>query len=392
MRSARLWAPSTAETTSTAPSETWSAHSASLMKAAKPGVSRALKVRPPSSKVSGWMVSVKLRFFSSGSASRREVEPSGLARLASAARRKASTRAVFPAPSAPRMENVRAMRGAISSPGPPAWGAGFEGTARGRSITRIGGAPAALSSALQLGELLLPELERAALVPGPPLLLEGAQLHAPDLPRDGLRQVRELDAAYPLVRGEAPPDELEDVARQLPGGLRPGLEDEEGLGHVALHRVGARDHRRLGHRPVLDEGALQLEGADAVVGALEDVVGPADVGDVAVRVPHRDVAGVVVAVAHHELVQRRVVLVAGHEPGRAGREVEGDLPLVGQVPLPVEERDPVPGHGAPHRARLDHLARGVAHLRGGLGLAVPVADDRAPALPHLLDDLGVERL
>jgi hypothetical protein len=72
------------------------------MKAAKPGVSRTLKIRPLSSKVSGWMVRVKLRFFSSGSASRRDVEPSGLARLASAARRKASTRAVFPAPSAPR--------------------------------------------------------------------------------------------------------------------------------------------------------------------------------------------------------------------------------------------------------------------------------------------------
>src|SRR5512137_1936599 len=256
MRSARLWAPSTAETTSTAPSATWSAHSASLMKAAKPGVSSALKVLPPSSKVSGWMVSVKLRFFSSGSASSREVEPSGLARRASAARRKASTRAVFPAPSAPRMEKVRAMRGAISSPGPPAW-AGFEGTARGRSIARIDRASAACVSALQLGKLLLPELERSALAPCPPLLLEGAELHAPDLPRDGLGQVRELDAPHPLVGGEAAPDELEDVLGQLPGGRVAGLEDEERLGNVAPHRVGAGHHRGLGHRHVLDEGALQ---------------------------------------------------------------------------------------------------------------------------------------
>jgi hypothetical protein len=75
--------------------------------------------RPLSSKLSGWRESVKFRFFSSGSASRREVEPSGDARLASATRSSASTRAVLPAPSAPRIENVRMTRGlamGVSSP------------------------------------------------------------------------------------------------------------------------------------------------------------------------------------------------------------------------------------------------------------------------------------
>ncbi len=109
-RSQRLCAPSAAEMTSSAPSVTRSAQSTSARKEAKPGVSRAWKVRPPSSNVSGWMLSVKLRFFSSGSESRREVEPSGLARLASARRRKASTRAVLPAPSAPVMEKVLMVR------------------------------------------------------------------------------------------------------------------------------------------------------------------------------------------------------------------------------------------------------------------------------------------
>ncbi len=93
-----------------APSVTCSAHSSSVRKAAKPGQSMTWKERPPSSKLSGWSDSVKLRFFSSGSASSREVEPSGLARLASATRRSASTSAVFPAPSAPSMEKVRITR------------------------------------------------------------------------------------------------------------------------------------------------------------------------------------------------------------------------------------------------------------------------------------------
>ncbi len=72
-----------------APSVTWRAHSTSARKAAKPGQSMALKNRPPSSKLSGWSESEKFRFFSSGSASSREVEPSGLACLESASRRNA---------------------------------------------------------------------------------------------------------------------------------------------------------------------------------------------------------------------------------------------------------------------------------------------------------------
>ena len=90
----------------------------------------------------------------------------------------------------------------------------------------------------------------------------------------------------------------EDRLGQFPARLRAGHEDQIGLGHRQAQWVGAGHHGHLGHRLVLDQRALQLERADAVVGGLEHVVGATDVGDVAVGVARRHVAGVVVAVAH----------------------------------------------------------------------------------------------
>ncbi len=78
----------------------------------------------------------------------------------------------------------------------------------------------------------------------------------------------------------------------------PGREHQVGLGHRQAQRVRARHHGHFGHGLVLDQHALQLERADAVVRGLEHVVGAAHEGDVAVGVARGDVAGVVVAVAH----------------------------------------------------------------------------------------------
>ena len=99
-----------------------------------------------------------------------------------------------------------------------------------------------------------------------------------------------------LYGREAAPQEPEELERELALGRAARLQDDERLRHEAADRVRARHDRRLGDRLVLDERALQLERADAVVRALEDVVGAADVGDVAVGVPLGDVARVVVAV------------------------------------------------------------------------------------------------
>src|SRR5690554_2393945 len=86
----------------------------------------------------------------------------------------------------------------------------------------IGGLP------LQVGEVLLPELQRPALVPG--LLRLGlAQLHPADLARDGLGQVGELQAADALVGGQPLPGEGEDVPGELGAGLMAGGGNDIGL-------------------------------------------------------------------------------------------------------------------------------------------------------------------
>ena len=166
-----------------------------------------------------------------------------------------------------------------------------------------------------------------------------------------------------------------------------------GLGHRGAHRVGARHDGRLAHRRVLDQHALQLEGADAVVGGLEDIVGPAHVGDVALLIDAGHVAGAVVAPLHGRRRALRVVGIAHHQAGRARlAQGQGHLPLACRLVLGVEHHHPVAGQGAPHGARLERLARGVADLGGGLGLAEAVPDGEAPGPAHLLDHLGVEGL
>src|SRR6266536_2359067 len=248
-----------------------------------------------------------------------------------------------------------------------------------------------LPAVLQLWEVVLPELPGpTSAAPARPL--GGPQRDAADLAGDGLRQVRELEPAHALVRREPSADEPEDVEREVARGRLPGLQDEERLRHDATDRVGARDDRRLRDGLVLDERALQLERADAVVGALEDVVPAPDVGDVPLVVPRGDVAGPVVAAARRVLRQRRVVEIAGHEPHGARLERERDLALGGLLAARVEERDPEAGHGAAHRAGLHLLSGRVADLAGGLRLAIAVADRDPPRLLHAVDHLGVERL
>ena len=64
----------------------------------------------------------------------------------------------------------------------------------------------------------------------------------------------------------------------------------------------------------------------------------------------------------------------------------------GFVAVSIEQGHTVARQGPAHRARHDRLARRIADLRRGLGLAVAVADGEAPGLLNLVDDLGIERL
>src|SRR5207344_1165795 len=100
----------------------------------------------------------------------------------------------------------------------------------------------------------------------------------------------------------------------------------------------------------------------------------------------RHVTGVVVAAAHRLGVPLGVSPVAGHQPQRTVGQIQADLALRCRLTGDrVEQDHGVAGEGAAHRARLDVLARAVADLGGGLGLAVAVPDGDVPGPADLLD-------
>ena len=166
---------------------------------------------------------------------------------------------------------------------------------------------------------------------------------------------------------------------------------DERLGQGGSHRVGRGDHRRLGHRLMLDQHALQLERADPVTARFEYVVGAPDIGQAAIRIPQRDVAGAIGATLRRS--QRTgIVEIALHERGRRRVERDGDLALLGLGPVRIEQPDRVAGRRPPHRPRRHRLPRHVADLQRRLGLAIAVADRDVPRRLHPLDHLRVQRL
>ena len=80
---------------------------------------------------------------------------------------------------------------------------------------------------------------------------------------------------------------------QLAGWRVTVLQQDERRNHFAAHLVGTADHAAFGDRRMLQARALHLDGADAVAGNLDDLVGAAAEPDVAVLVDVRGVAGVV---------------------------------------------------------------------------------------------------
>ncbi len=181
----------------------------------------------------------------------------------------------------------------------------------------------------------------------------------------------------------------QDAERGRTVRLRTGGKRHERLRDRQSHRIGARDHGRLGDRVVLDQHALELERTDAVVGRLEQVVGSSDVGDVAVVVPPCHVAGDVVSAA----LRLTTVGIAPHQTDRASRvEREPDLAFRRRPIFGIEQRNLEAWHRSSHGPGLDRQARRVADLTGRLRLAVAVADRQAPGLLHALDDLRVQRL
>ena len=103
--------------------------------------------------------------------------------------------------------------------------------------------------------------------------------------------VGELDLAR---RGDGAEDlahVLDQLGAQRLAGLLAAAQEDEGLDRLPLDRVGLADHRRLADGGVADQRRLDVGGADAVAGDVEDVIGAAENGDVAILVVGGDVAG-----------------------------------------------------------------------------------------------------
>ncbi len=123
--------------------------------------------------------------------------------------------------------------------------------------------------------------------------LSPPQLDAADFAGDRFRQFGEFEPAYPLERRERVRQWRKIDSAVSRSGVWPGASATKRLRHRKPQRVGRRHHGGLGHCRVLDQYALELERADAIVGGFKDVIGAADIGQVAVVVDARDVAGAI---------------------------------------------------------------------------------------------------
>src|SRR5436309_1817231 len=117
------------------------------------------------------------------------------------------------------------------------------------------------------------------------LLLEPAELDAPDLAAARLRQrFDELDLAGVLVRCGHTLAVLLEVEDEAVTGFVARPEDDERLHDLPAVGVRLADDRALGDRLVLEQRALDLERPDPVGGREDDVVRAAGEPQVAVLV------------------------------------------------------------------------------------------------------------
>ena len=180
------------------------------------------------------------------------------------------------------------------------------------------------------------------------------------------------------------------------GAFVAGGADDEGGDELGAFGVVLADDGRLGHGGVFDEGALDLEGADAVGRRGDDVVVAALEPEVAVGVAPRLVTGGVPAVAEALRGRLGVAVVAVKEADGTLRLVaDGDVAdaVVGRpAAVLVEDLDVVAGYRLAHRARAHRHRAVVGDQARGLGLAVGVIDRQSGGVAPDLDDLGVQRL
>ena len=147
---------------------------------------------------------------------------------------------------------------------------------------------------------------------------------------------------------------------------------------------------------MLDQGAFELEWADPVIGRFENVVGAADIGQVAVFIDGGDIAGMINIISSPcrwiaILILIALTLIALHQSGRPRPQSKTDFPLLDERTVRTAERDAIARQRPAHRAGLYFLARCIADQGCRLGLSVTVADSDAPGTLDPLDHLRIKR-
>ena len=143
--------------------------------------------------------------------------------------------------------------------------------------------------------------------------VQAAQLAPLDLPGRRLRELGdECDLTRAVVRRGDGLDMLLELGGEAVGRLLPRTEDDERLHDLAAVEVRDPDDGALGDRGMLEEGALDLERADAIRGRDDHVV----------RAPHEPEVAVLVALRP---IARQVPVVPEDRVGLVGR-----LPVAGE--------------------------------------------------------------
>ncbi len=160
------------------------------------------------------------------------------------------------------------------------------------------------------------------------------------------------------------------------------LQQDERRNHFAAKFVGTADHAALGHRRVLQARALDLDGADAVAGNLDDLVGAAAEPHVAVLVNVRGVAGVVDAGNTLPIVAAVAFLLAPQSREESGkRTLQDHDAFFARGARRAIERD----HGRVDAGQRDRRRSGLDRQHAE---TVRIAEHRTTGLglPHVIDD------
>ena len=232
----------------------------------------------------------------------------------------------------------------------------------------------------------------------PPAILF-ADLDAADFAADGLGQgVDELHDAGVFVGRRDALDVILNLVDELVAGAVAILagEDDGGLHHLPANLVRDARDGALHNRRVRHQRALHLEGADAITGALDHVVGAAHVPEVAVLVAPSDVARVIDAVVPGLTRALRVAVILLKESDRATLVcADHDLPLLtvlGRCAVGAQQIDVVLRVGQAHRPGLGRGPGEGADGERRLRLAVALHEADAGEAEEGVVDRRVQRL